>query len=339
MDYNSYFNSNGKIAADSDFFKNFSDAYTGVGGIVDGFKTVLGEQIIHTRQPWRTPIYSLAIGAPLKQGNAWTERVLNKTDTYAFNPKATASDALQFYDSEGVEKVFSINYAGRKSVSAASDLALQELVMSGNAGKINDYIVDGMQKDVQGELEAMAGLNLVSNIQHEINDADMSTADKIRDLINDVAIAMKTDGVKYSRLARDTEYADEVVVLMDAKEARKLSNSEAVVFDSSKLNVEARVVPVFGGLPKPITTAQFNAGRGTSAPYDSGSQPVAIDEAKPDMIIMDAKYFEIRPYINEWKMTTDYNGAGDFRNYHCIYKGAMGFKPWKNAVRVYKASS
>ena len=56
MDYNAYFNSNGKIAADSDFFKNYSDIFTGADGIVDGFKTVLGEQIIHARRPWRTPI-------------------------------------------------------------------------------------------------------------------------------------------------------------------------------------------------------------------------------------------------------------------------------------------
>ena len=63
-----------------------------------------------------------------------------------------------------------------------------------------------------------------------------------------------------------------------------------------------------------------------------------MDKAKPNMIIMDSKYFEIRPYIDEWKMTTSYNGAGDFRNYHCLYKGAMGFKPWKNAVRIYAAA-
>lgn len=339
MDYNSYFNSNGKIAADSDFFKNFADAYTGPNGIVDGFKTVLGEQIIHTRQPWRIPIYSLAIGAPLKQGNAWTERILNKTDTYRYDGKATANDALQFYDSSGVEKVFTINYAGRKSVSAASDLVLKELVMNGNAGQINDYLVDGMQKDVQGELEAMAGVNLVSSIQHEINNADMSTAEKVRKLISDIAIAMKTDATQYSRLGRSTEYAEDVVVLIDAAEAAALSMSEAFVYDASKLNVNARIIPMYGGLPTPLTTAQFNAGPRSGTAYDTGSAPVAMDEAKPDMVIMDAKYFEIRPYQQEWKMTTDYNGAGDFRNYHVLYKGAMGFKPWKNAVRIYKATS
>ena len=339
MDYNAYFNSNGKIAADSDFFKNFPDVFTGADGIVDGFKTVLGEQIIHARRPWRTPIYSLAIGAPLRYGAAWSERLLRKTNTYEFNRNATAQDDLGFYDSEGYEKVFTINYAGRKTVSAASDLALRELLIPGNGGQINDYLVDGMTKDVQGELEAMAGVNLVSSIQHEVNDADLSTPDKIRKLINDTAIAMKTDGTKYSRMALDTEYADEVVVLMDAAMARDLSNSEAILPDAARLNVEARIIPIYGGLPTPITEQQFNAGRGASgSAYDSGSSPVAMGKAKPNMIIMDSKYFEIRPYIDEWKMTTSYNGAGDFRNYHCLYKGAMGFKPWKNAVRIYAAA-
>ena len=55
MDYNAYFNSNGKIPARSDFFKVAGDVDTANGGIIDGFKTVLGEQIIHTRQPVRTP--------------------------------------------------------------------------------------------------------------------------------------------------------------------------------------------------------------------------------------------------------------------------------------------
>ena len=220
----------------------------------------------------------------------------------------------------------------------ASDLALRELLLPGNGGQINDYLVDGMTKDVQGELEAMAGVNLVSSIQHEMNSADMSTPEKIRKLINDVAIAMKTDATHYSRMALDTEYADEVVVLMDAGKARDLSNSEAMLPDAARLNVEARIIPIYGGLPTPITEQQFNAGRGQSGTaYGAGTTPVAMGKAKPDMIIMDAKYFEIRPFIDEWKMTTSYNGAGDFRNYHCLYKGAMGFKPWKNAVRVYSA--
>ena len=223
-------------------------------------------------------------------------------------------------------------------MSASSDLVLRELLIPGNAGQINDYLVDGLTKDVQGELEAMAGVNLVSSIQHEIDNADLSTPDKIRKLINDTAIAMKTDATHYSRMALDTEYADEVVVLMDAAKARDLSNSEAILPDAARLNVEARIIPIYGGLPTPITTTQFNAGRGQSGTaYETGSTPVAIDKAKPDMIIMDSKYFEIRPYIDEWKMTSSYNGAGDFRNYHCLYKGAMGFKPWKNAVRIYSA--
>lgn len=336
MDYNAYYNSNGKIAADSDFFKKYSDAYTASDGIIDGFKTVLGEQIIHARQPWRTPIYSLSIGAPLMEGNAWTERLLNKTNTYEYNPKATAQDDLGFYDSAGIEKVFTLNYTGRKTVSTASDLAIRELVMRGNAGMINDYLVDGLRKDVQGELEAMAGVNLVSNIGKEETEQDLSTPDKIRKLINDIAIAMKTDGTVYSDLARSTEYADRVVVLMDAAKARDLSNSQAILPTPSELNIEARIIPVYGGLPKPLTTAQFNEGRGSEGTaYDAGTTPAAVDKGVPDMIIMDEKYFEIRPFIQEWKMTTSYNGAGDFRNYHCLYKGAMGYKPWRNAVRVY----
>ena len=65
MNYNTLFNTNGKIPTWSDFFKGEgADVFTSKNGIVDGFKTVLGEQIIHTRLPYRTPIYSLGISAP-----------------------------------------------------------------------------------------------------------------------------------------------------------------------------------------------------------------------------------------------------------------------------------
>ena len=95
MNYNALFNSNGKIPTWSDFFKGEgSDIFTSKNGIVDGYKTVLGEQIIHTRLPYRTPIYSLGISAPLLEGDGWTERLINPTTTYKLNPKATAQDDL-----------------------------------------------------------------------------------------------------------------------------------------------------------------------------------------------------------------------------------------------------
>ena len=334
MDYNTLFNSNGKIATESTFFETYSDVYTGSSGIVDGFKTVLGEQIIHVRQAPRTPIYSMAISAPLKQGDGWVERLTNPSATYPLKPKATAQEALGFYDSTGVEAVFQLNFAGSKTVTTDTDLEVKKLVMDGaKSGEINDILVDAMQKDVQKELESMAGLKLVSTIAKEAT-MDMSTMDAIREGISDIAIDMKTSGSSYSDMARDTEYADDVVVLMTAKLARKLSNSQSVIFNPSQLNIEADVIPIYGELPTPITTAQYTAGGWTEA-TPSTPLPSAIDEAKPDLIIMDKKYFEIRPYQDEWKMTSDRNGLGDFINYHILYSGAMGYKPWRNAVRVY----
>ena len=83
MNYNTLFNTNGKIPTWSDFFKGEgADVFTSKNGIVDGYKTVLGEQIIHTRLPYRTPIYSLGISAPLLEGDGWTERLINPTTTY-----------------------------------------------------------------------------------------------------------------------------------------------------------------------------------------------------------------------------------------------------------------
>ena len=338
MNYNTLFNSNGKIPTWSDFFKGEgADIFTSKNGIVDGFKTVLGEQIIHTRLPYRTPIYSLGISAPLLEGDGWTERLINPTTTYKLNPKATAQDDLGFYDSTGVEKVFQTNFSGRKSVSTSSDLEIKALINNGaGSGVINDKLVDGMQKDVQGELEAMAGKLLVSTIAKE-ETAIANTPEAIRTAISEIAIDMKTSATTYSDMARDTEYSDEVVCLIPAKMARSLSNSEAILPNAGALNVECQVIPVYGDLPTPITTAEYQEQVSGVARWDQSITPKALGKDKPSFVIMDKKYFEIRPYINEYKMTSSYNSAGDFRNYHILYKGAMGYKPWRNAVRCYVA--
>lgn len=336
MDYNAFYNSNGRIGADSNFFKNYSDVFTSETGVIDAFKTVLGEQYLHTRQKARTPFYSKFISKPLEHGSAWVERVTNRTSTYKFNPKATANDALKFYDSTGVEKVFYNNVSYRKSLSSASDLALHELIIRGNGGAINDVLLDGMQKDLQMELESDVGVYMASNIAKETS-VDMSDPDTVRELINDIAIDMKTDGTKYSDLARNIEYAEKVLVFMSAKDYRALSNSTAILPSPNELNVEAEIVPVYGELPKPISTNEFNMGWGESGSVYEGGTPVAVDKPQPKMIICDARFCEVRPYLNSWKMTSDYNGAGDFRNYHIIGKCAIAYKPWFNAVRVNSA--
>lgn len=336
MDYNAFFNSNGRIGADANFFKNYSDVFTSETGIIDAFKTVLGEQYLHTRQKARTPFYSRFISRPLEYGSAWMERVTNRTTTYKFNPKATASDALRFYDSTGLEKVFYNNVSYRKSMSSASDLALHELIIRGRGGAINDVLLDGMQKDLQWELESDVGVYTVSNIAKETT-VDMSNPDAVRELINDIAIDMKTDGTKYSDLEREIEYAEKVIVFMSAKDYRSLSNSTAILPSPSELNVEAEIIPVYGELPKPVTTAEFNMGWGESGSQYEGTTPVAVDKSRPKMIICDSRFIEVRPYFNSWKMTSDYNGAGDFRNFHLLGKMAIAYKPWFNAIRVNSA--
>ena len=59
MDYNAWFNTAGKIPANSDFFKISKDTYTGKDGIIGGFKTVLGEQLfmsVRKRELLFTPL-------------------------------------------------------------------------------------------------------------------------------------------------------------------------------------------------------------------------------------------------------------------------------------------
>lgn len=335
MDYNKLFNTNGKIPVDGDFFKNYGDVFTSKDGIIDGFKTVLGEQIIHVRQPARTPLYSLGIGAPLTEGDAWTESLIGDNPTYKYNPRATAEDALGHYGNTGSQKVFTTNFAGRKTRTADSDLELKRALINGNAGQINNILVDAMQKDYQNEIESEVGVCLVNSITSKIT-ADLSTPEKIRELISNVAIDMKESNTKYSDMATGLEYADEVVAIMPRKLFRKLSNNESILPNAGALNIEADVVTLYGGMPTPLTAEQYAEKRTvTTFFYDQAITPPALGDGAPDIIVMDKKYFEVRPFLGEYKMTSDYNGAGDFRNYHLLFRGAMGIKPWRSAVRIY----
>lgn len=331
MDYNAWFNTAGKIPANSDFFKIAKDSYTSKDGIIGGFKTVLGEQFIHVRQKARTPFYSLAVGAPLKEGDGWMERIINPSAVQKYNPKATSADALNFYDSTGYEKVFGLSFGGRRSVSTASDLVLKEAVANGNSGQINDILVDNLHVDVTTDIESMIGMYGVSTIAKTLSGKITADVKETITNLNDIAIDMKTDGTKYSDKASAYNYADEVVAFIDAKTLKGLTTSQATYPSPDKLGLEFEFIPVYGDLPKPITTAEYNAG----GYFTATDIPSAVDKNRPKVVMMDKKYLEYRPYIGEYKVTTDINGAGDFRNYHVLYKGAIGYKPWKNAVRLY----
>ena len=94
------------------------------------------------------------------------------------------------------------------------------------------------------------------------------------------------------------------------------------------------------GCPTPLTTAEFSAGTGPDASGTTitwSGEPVALDEDKPVAIICDSRIMEYRPLIGSYKINLSKNSGGDFNNEHLLYKGALAYAPWYNAIRLYQS--
>jgi len=345
--YHDVFNTIGRIPSKSAFFQNWKNIYTSSKGIYEGLNTVLGEQLIVPNKAAKAPIYERFIGRPMKKGDAWMERfVLKVPDPTHYTGKEGAEDAMKWYASEFSETVHKLNFSGTRSVSLTDDLMENQLLNSDDSGSINDYIVDRMSQDIQRELEAMAGETLVMQIK-ESKTEDLSTPEKIREVINEYAIDMKSENL-YAEKHKKTDgslYADSVVAIMSAKTAYKLTQQPAIYPNAGVIRTEAEVLPIYGTMPSGLTKEEYavKCGEGTNYEYINAKgekeDPPGVGRGSPVLILLDPEYFEIRPYLQKWSMDTTRNAKGRFTNVHAAYMGAMGVKPWRSAVVIYNKTA
>jgi len=340
--YHDVFNTIGRIPSKSVFFQNWKNIYTSSKGIYEGLNTVLGEQLINPNKKAKAPIYERFIGRPMQRGDAWMERfVLKVPNPTHYTGKEGAEEALKWYESEFSETVHKLNFAGTRSVSLTDELMENQMLLN-ESGSINDYIVDRMSQDIQRELEAMAGETLVMQIKNS-KEEDLSTPEKIREVINEYAIDMKSENLYAERHAKTdgSLYADSVVAIMSAKTAYKLTQQPAIYPNAGVIRTEAEVLPIYGTMPSGLSAEEYavKCGEGTAYEYYNAEgkkdNPPGVGRASPVLILLDPEYFEIRPYLQKWSMSTTRNDKGLFTNVHSHYMGAMGVKPWRSAVVIY----
>lgn len=333
------FNTYGKIPTDSDFWKQSIDNFVSGNGFTNGFRKVLGEQIFKPNLPIKTPFYSRFAGRPIDAGVGWTERALYDSGVKKWNPKATASDALDYVDSEGVEKSFTINMEMWKKVSVPSDLAsLDDFLARNSIGTLNSLIVDANIRAYQNAIESMIQKKAVSNTKNEMTvDIDTDGIVNVMGQIMDKATEMMSDDFHYNELTEEQNKklitrSDKIYLFINQKYINAYRNAKANLPSPDELVSNVEVVPMANAIAKPITTAEFTAGPDTGLTWTE--KPVAIDKPAPIAYMVGSGKIEYRPVRGSYKINEQFNPAGDFTNSHLIARGAIAVRPWENAVRV-----
>ena len=350
VDANTVFNTSGKFPTDADFWgTNVSDWLT-ADGITSGFSRVIAEQMFRPVNDPLTPMYNRFVGRPIASGKGWTERIVGKTKARKFKPKATAEDALGFYDSSGLEFNFAIDYEGWRPVSLPSELASLEQFMSPEGvGQLNSIFVDNNRADYQRDMESAIQMKAISTTSKEIelSEAQAESPQAILKVIQQTASAMRGTTTNYNDLTTEQNKlvytnSDRILVFMGQDLFDDIMDSFSSLPSPDRIVRNAELIPMPDGLPTPLTTEQFNAGvvddstepDTTLTTWTPSTKPVAVDKEKPLIWMCAANRIEVRPLVRSYKVNLAQNAAGDFVNEHMIWKCAIAVKPFENAVRI-----
>lgn len=333
------FNESGKIPTDSDFWEQSVDRFVSDDGITPAFGRVIAEQVFKPMDAPDTPFYNRFVGRPLNEGQGWTERAVNKKTARHFNPKATAQDALGYYESSGVEKTFKLNLAGWIPTTLPSDLATAEMMLNNySVGTLNDALVDSVYEAYHQAMESAIQLKTVSSIANA-RTVDPTDPVEFFGQLADIASEMMGNDTHFNELSNDENSgiytsSRNIVAFVNVRYINAYKNAKAGLPNPSELVNNMEVVPMVNALPRPLTTEEFNAGPDPDLTLSWADSPVALDAPAPIAVLMDSRKVEYRPYRGTYRYGLQPNRAGDFVNAHMVFKGSIAVKPWYNAVRI-----
>ena len=350
VDYNTEFNTSGKFPTMEDFWQGDLETWVTSQGITPEFSRVLGEQVFAPLKDPITPFYNTFAGRPLDAGAGWSERIIGKKASKRFKPKATAQDALGFFDSEGLEFNYEIDVEGWRPVSLPSDLVSIEMFLQRSGiGELNSRLVDEVIRGYQRDMESIIGMKAISTTSKEqtLDAATSQDPQAILKAIQRFATQFRGDASHFNELNTDDQAkvytnSERVLVFMGEELYNDIMDSFATLPSPDRIVRNAEIITVPDGLPTPLTTAQFNEGvvdESTSpetqiTTWTPATKPVAIDKAQPAVWMCSARRVEYRPVIGEYYMEMQRNTAGRFTNEHLCWRGAVGIRPYENALRI-----
>lgn len=342
MDVKDWFNTSGKIPTMANFWKQDVDAFVTSNGLTPKFQRVIAEQSFAPLGQPDTPFYNRFAGRPLNAGAGWTERALEYQPAKHFNPKAGATEELQYYENSGIEKTFEIDYEGWRPTSVPSDMYnIEEFVQVNGPATLSSMIVDGQTTGYQMDMESAIATKTISCTKAEVV-ADSTDMNALYEAIRDTASDMMSDDVSFNDLTTEENeniftHANEVLAFMPRKLWNQLRSSRASLPNPSELVDNVTVIPTRNALPAPLTTAEW--GSSPSAGITWTDKPSAIDKNAPSVLLIDPRKVEYRPVIRSYNTgMTPVHSANRF-NFHMTWRGAVGVRPWYNAVRIVDTAS
>ena len=236
------FNTMGKIPTDSDFWAQDISNFVAGDTITSGFAQVIGEQVFRPLMSPRTPFYNKFAGRVLNSGVGWTESALYKKGVRKFKPKATAEDNFGFYDSEGVQKTFTLNVEGWIPNTIPSELAsVEAFLKSGSVGTLNAQLVDLVNIAYQNAIESEIEKKAISCTKNEMS-VDVATDGIVNVFgqIMDKASEMMSDDYHYNELTEEennnlTTRSDKIYLFIEQKYLNAYKNAKASIPNPSEL--------------------------------------------------------------------------------------------------------
>ncbi len=322
-------------SADADFFTKNLDKMITSTGITPEFSRMLGEVMMAPMKDAPVPFFNTFRGRDLPYGAYWQENAVALPKGRRYKPKATAEDAFGYYDSEGIQSIYTTSFQGWTPQSLPSNLSLGEIVNRPELmGDFISRITENGRLSVQMDIDALIAKKLVSSIGFT-ETVDRSDYKGYRKKLRDIVSDMRTNKGLYV----DTDKVDPdkyltassgITILMEEKDYYDMV-ADMATYPSPDKFIENATVTTIPEMPTPITTEEYGQGGGEGAFTE---EPVNMDGGKPLAIILSDDFLEYRPYQGEARVNVNQNGAGDFSNTHIIYKGAIGVRPWENAVII-----
>lgn len=342
MAYNDdYFNTSGRIPTMANFWKQTTDAFATSQGLTPKFMRVIAEQSFAPLGEPDTPFYNRFAGRPLNEGAGWTERALNLQPTKHFNPKAGANEELAYYENSGIEKTYEIDYEGWRPTTVPTDMySIEEFIEARGVQELNSRILDAQTKGYQLDMESAIQKKAISCTKAEVT-VDTSDMTKLYEAIRDTSADMMSDETHYNDLTADENkniltHANEVLAFMPLKLWNQLRSSRASLPSPSELVDNVTVITTRNTLATPLTTAEWTAGNklDDSNTITWTDKPSAIDKKAPTVWLVDPRKIEYRPVIRSYNTGITPIHSGNRYNCHMTWRGAIGVRPWYNAVRI-----
>lgn len=342
MDTDTIWTAGGKVATSPAFWKKYVSSFVTTAGITPAFSKLLGEMAMEPIKQPTTPFLNAFNGRIMSAGDGWGERILCKKDSIKFNPKATAEDAFGYIENEGMEEVHQNSIAGRISVSVPSSLEIGEMCQ--NPAMIGEFVNRFKEQEIQGyqtDVNSQIAQKLISTTKAS-DTVDVTNFGAVRKKIRDITAKMHTNEGAYTDLTDDQKQkyltsTNDVLCFIPETLANDMTSDEAGLPSPDRLVHNARIVVIpDDAMITPITTVDYTAGE-TAQGWDATDKPDAVDTVKPAIFMCSARRCEFRAYQGSYKVKVNQNGAGDYDNYHLIYKGSIGIRGWENAVRILPA--